>query len=125
MARPRIEIDREQFQKLCAIQCTLSEIASWFKCSEDTIERWCQRELKMGFAESFKTYSADGKISLRRTQFKMAEHNCSMAIWLGKQYLGQKEQQEISVAGNVDETLRKMDEYFKGTGITPDKVASD
>ena len=125
MARPRIEIDREQFQKLCAIQCTLSEIASWFKCSEDTIERWCQRELKMGFAEAFKTYSADGKISLRRTQFKMAEHNCSMAIWLGKQYLGQKEQQEISVAGNVDETLRKMDEYFKGTGITPDKVASD
>lgn len=125
MARPRIEIDREQFQKLCAIQCTLSEIASWFKCSEDTIERWCQREFKMHFAEAFKTYSADGKISLRRTQFKMAEHNCSMAIWLGKQYLGQKEQQEISVAGNVDETLRKMDEYFKGTGITPDKVASD
>ena len=125
MARPRIEIDRKQFQKLCAIQCTLSEIASWFKCSEDTIERWCQRELKMGFADSFKTYSADGKISLRRTQFKMAEHNCSMAIWLGKQYLGQKEQQEISVAGNVDETLRKMDEYFKGTSITSDKVASD
>lgn len=125
MARPRIEIDREQFQKLCAIQCTLSEIASWFKCSEDTIERWCQRELKMGFADSFKTYSADGKISLRRTQFKMAEHNCSMAIWLGKQYLGQKEQQEISVGSNVDETLRKMNEYFKGTGITPDKVASD
>ena len=125
MARPRIEIDSEQFKKLCAIQCTLGEIASWFKCSEDTIERWCQREFKMRFAEAFKTYSADGKISLRRTQFKMAEHNCSMAIWLGKQYLGQKEQQEISVAGNVDETLRKMDEYFKGTGVTPDKVASD
>ena len=126
MARPRIEIDREQFQKLCAIQCTLGEIASWFKCSEDTIERWCQRELKMGFADSFKTFSADGKISLRRTQFKMAEHNCSMAIWLGKQYLGQKEQQEISMTDtNMDETLRAMDEYFKARSASSDKVQSD
>ena len=95
MARPRIDIDTDQFKKLCAIQCTLSEISSWFKCSEDTIERWCKRELKMSFADAFKTWSADGKISLRRNQFKMAEHNVSMAIWLGKQYLGQKEQQDL------------------------------
>lgn len=125
MARPRIEIDSDQFKKLCSIQCTLSEIASWFKCSEDTIERWCQRELKMSFADAFKTWSADGKISLRRTQFKMAEHNVSMAIWLGKQYLGQKEQQEIIASTNADDTIRRMDEYFKGTGIIPNKVASD
>ena len=91
MARPRIDIDADQFKKLCSIQCTLSEIASWFKCSEDTIERWCRRELGMSFADAFKTFSADGKISLRRTQFKLAEHNTSMAIWLGKQYLGQKD----------------------------------
>ena len=125
MARPRIEIDSDQFKKLCSIQCTLSEIASWFKCSEDTIERWCQRELKMSFADAFKTWSADGKISLRRTQFKMAEHNVSMAIWLGKQYLGQKETQEIIASTNADDTIRRMNEYFKGTGIIPNKVASD
>lgn len=113
MARPRIEIDLEQFQKLCAIQCTLGEISSWFKCSEDTIERWCKRELKMSFADAFKTWSADGKISLRRTQFRMAETNVSMAIWLGKQYLGQKDQQEITTAGTVDETVKEMNEYFK------------
>ena len=89
--RPRIEIDAQQFKGLCAIQCTLSEIASVFDCSEDTIERWCKRELEMSFAEAFKKYSAGGKISLRRYQFKMAEHNASMAIWLGKQWLGQKE----------------------------------
>ena len=111
MARPRIEIDAEQFKKLCGIQCTLGEIASWFKCSEDTIERWCKREFKMGFAEAFKRYSADGKISLRRTQFRMAETNCSMAIWLGKQYLGQKDQQDVQVTSD-DDTIRAMSEYF-------------
>lgn len=112
MARPRIEIDKEQFIGLCNIQCTLVEIAEWFKCSEDTIERWCKRELKMGFAEAYKRYSVGGKISLRRWQMKMAEHNCSMAIWLGKQYLGQKEQQEITVSDSADETIKKMDAYF-------------
>lgn len=113
MARPRIDIDLEQFRKLCSIQCTLAEISSWFKCSEDTIERWCKRELKMSFAEAFKTFSADGKISLRRTQFRMAETNVSMAIWLGKQYLGQSEQQDVRIATNDDDTIKAMEAYFE------------
>ena len=113
MARPRIEIDGDQFKKLCAIQCTEEEIASWFKCSVDTIERWCRRELKMSFAEAFKTWSADGKISLRRSQFRMAETNCSMAIWLGKQYLGQRDETGVAVSlNNDDDTIKEMERYF-------------
>ena len=42
----------------------------------------------------------------------MAEHNCSMAIWLGKQYLGQKDQQEISLADGTDESICQMNDYF-------------
>lgn len=106
MARPRIEIDKEQFQKLCAIQCTLEEIASWFKCSEDTIERWCKREYKKTFADAFKTWSADGKISLRRTQFRMAEKSTAMAIWLGKQYLGQAD--KVVMKANADGKLAEL-----------------
>lgn len=113
MARPRIEIDKEQFEKLCSIQCTLTEIASWFKCSEDTIENWCKREYEEGFSECFKKYSAGGKISLRRWQFKLAERNTTMAIWLGKQYLGQRELQEVAVSGSLDETIGRMNDYFK------------
>jgi len=113
MARPRIEIKQEHFQSLCGIQCTLEEIASFFRCSEDTIERWCKRELKMSFADAYKRYSAGGKISLRRWQFRSAENgNTSMLIWLGKQYLGQKDQQDITVSRNDDDTIREMNEYF-------------
>ena len=112
MARPRIEIDAEQFEKLCFMQCTLKEIAGWFKCSEDTIERWCKRELKMSFADGYERYSAGGKISLRRYQWKMAEHNCSMAIFLGKQYLGQSDQQELKVSKSDDEIINEMEKYF-------------
>lgn len=95
--RPRVQIDEEQFKGLCSIQCTLEEISHWFKCSEDTIERWCKRELKMSFADAYKRFSVGGKISLRRHQMKMAEHNATMAIWLGKQYLGQSDKQESTM----------------------------
>lgn len=111
--RPRKEINEEQFIKLCAIQCTEEEIANWFDCSVDTLERWCKRELEMTFADAYKRFSANGKVSLRRWQYNMAEHNCTMAIWLGKQWLGQRDQTEVVVdKSGTDETVKKMSEYF-------------
>lgn len=97
MARPTKEIDAEQFEKLCVLQCTLGEIAAWFKCSEDTIERWSKKTYGMSFADAYKVYSADGKISLRRFQFKQAEKSYAMAIWLGKQWLGQRDVIEAQI----------------------------
>lgn len=89
MGRPRKEIDKKMFENLCGLQCTLEEIAGAFDCSPDTIERWCKRTYKENFAECFKKHSAKGKMSLRRTQFKLAEKSAAMAIFLGKNYLGQ------------------------------------
>ena len=119
MARPRKEIDSEQFEKLCALQCTLSEIANWFGCSEDTIENWCKRTYTdengqpIGFSEAYKNYSVDGKISLRRFQFKLAEKNTSMAIWLGKQWLGQRDNLDMSVETSDSREVDALNEYFK------------
>lgn len=91
MARPRIEIDQKQFENLCELQCTLKEISGFFNCSEDTIERWCKRTYKENFADIYEKKSSKGKISLRRTQLKLAEKSAAMAIFLGKQNLGQKD----------------------------------
>jgi IS30 family transposase len=112
MARPRIEIDKSQFEKLCSIQCTQEEIAGFFNCSPDTVERWCKREYEERFAEIYAKKRGLGKISLRRSQFRMAETNPSMAIWLGKQYLGQKEPQQEIQLSHDDDTIREMNEYF-------------
>lgn len=109
--RPQIQIDKSQFEGLCYLQCTLVEIAGFFKCSEDTIERWCKRTYNAGFADTYKIYSQEGKISLRRYQYKMAAKNPSMAIWLGKQWLGQKEQIDTNVSGNG--MLEGILEYMK------------
>jgi hypothetical protein len=109
--RPKKEIDLNEFKKLCSLQCTLPEIAGFFDCVTDTIQRWCKRELGMKFSEAYEKYSAGGKISLRRYQFKLAEHNASMAIWLGKQYLGQRDQVETNV--NADGQLGEILDYIK------------
>lgn len=101
LGRPRKEIDEEQFKNLCGLQCTQEEIADFFNCSVDTVERWCKRELEMTFAEAFKKYSAKGKITLRRNQMKLSERSASMAIWLGKQMLGQEDKMTIHT---VDES---------------------
>jgi hypothetical protein len=65
--------------------------------SEDTVETRCKEYYNMTLSECFKKFSAGGKMSLRRSQFRLAEKNASMAIWLGKQYLGQKDDKQIDL----------------------------
>lgn len=113
MARPRIELNVDTFKELCRIQCTLEEIASVMNVSDRTIERWCQREFKESFVDTYKKFSEDGKMSLRRLQFRAAENgSVPMMIWLGKQWLGQTEKQEVAVAKKDDETIKEMEAYF-------------
>ena len=53
MARKRIDIDFTQMDKLLAMQATLKEVAFYFNCSEDTVERATKREKGMTFEQSF------------------------------------------------------------------------
>ena len=110
--RPRKEISQDTFEKLCEIQCTLAEIAGVLRVSEDTVERWCERTYKLGFAECFKKFSAAGKTSLRRQQFDLAKKgNATMLIWLGKQYLGQSEK-PIAEEPDEEVNLDKLSEFL-------------
>ncbi len=100
--RPKIEIDWEQFDKLCMIQCTLIEIASWFDCTSDTIERAVLREKKISFADYFTIKRGKGKIALRRKQYEVAlSGNTYMLCWLGKQYLEQADKQDMNLNNNL------------------------
>ena len=93
--RPKKEIDQQQFEVACSIQCTKDEICDLFDCDEKTVTRWCKDTYGMSFSDIYKKKSATGKISLRRAQFRMAEKNATMAIFLGKQYLGQRDYIEV------------------------------
>ena len=94
--RKQIELDVRQFEVLCSIQCMVDEIAAVFDCSPDTVRRWCLRHYKREFSEVYEEKRQVGLASLRRIQFKMAEQSASMAIWLGKQLLNQKDKIETT-----------------------------
>lgn len=119
MGRPQIEIDKGTFEKLCGIQCTLNEIAGWFDCSPDTIERWCEREYGQTFADTYELKRGKGLISLRRNQWKMAETNPTMAIFLGKQHLGQSDKVEsrnkIESDGFMEALKGQINEVFNNS----------
>ena len=105
VGRPKFQIDYETVEKLAHIQCTKTEIANFLGCSVDTLDR------DNNFAEHYKKGLDGGKMSLRRMQFKLAEKNSAMTIFLGKQYLGQKdvvEQQNVDL-GKVEELLSKIE----------------
>lgn len=85
MARPKKKIDYELAAKLAHIHCTQEEIAGILDLSVRTLQR--DRE----FCHIYKKGTDNGKMVLRRYQFKMAETNATMAIWLGKQILKQKD----------------------------------
>lgn len=89
------KISQEEFEKLCALQCTQDEFCGWFECADKTLEAFCKKTYGLSFADAFERFRGKGKISLRRMQWRMAESSAAMGIWLGKQYLGQTDKIQV------------------------------
>jgi len=123
--RPKKQIDQKEFEKLCFLQCTKQEFCSWFDTTDKTLERWCKETYGMGFSEVFRIKRENGIISLRRTQFQLAEKSPAMAIFLGKNLLGQTDKMEQTV-NDVSEhkgiTINFADKGDSNAGNVPDSV---
>ena len=78
-------------QALGRLQCTNEEIASCLGTTDTTLLNAQNKEVFLGALEKGK---AEGRMSLRRIQMKLAETSATMAIFLGKQILGQRENVE-------------------------------
>lgn len=100
MARPKKEINKDDFERLLALQCSEEEVVAFFDmklggCSKSTLQRWCKRTYKDSFDHIADKKRAIGKISIRRAQMRAAEKgNATILVWLGKQYLDQKDKAE-------------------------------
>lgn len=113
--RPKIVIDYAMVEKFANMQCTYKEIAGFFNCSESRLKK--DKE----FIHHYKKGFESGKMSLRRIQWKLAEKNTAMAIWLGKQYLDQRDKQEIETNQNI-----KVDNPYKELSVEElKKLAGD
>lgn len=104
MARPKKNIDYVTVEKLASIQCTQEEIANFLDISTRTLQR--DKE----FCRIYKKGMENGKMSLRRMQFKKAnDGNVSMLIWLGKQYLGQTDKVENNNTHEIEDLTALAD----------------
>ena len=96
MARTDVEISLRDVRKLARLQCTREEAAAFLGIRKQTFNALIEANEKV--KEAWEQGKQLGKISLRRKQFKLADDSAPMAIFLGKQYLGQREivTQELS-----------------------------
>jgi len=100
---PKLVVDEptlKRIRELGAIQCTQAEAAAVMLCSQTTFRSFLADNKQAH--EAFELGKETGKASLRRTQFMLAKKSAAMAIWLGKQYLGQKDRDRIEVGGIAD-----------------------
>ena len=92
---------KARLAELGAIQYSLAEVAEDFGASET--------ELADFFAqfrparEIYEQAVADARKSLRMAQFKLAEKSPTMAIFLGKHYLGQADRREFDTSAQTTE----------------------
>jgi len=100
MSRPKIDIDPEKVEMLASFGCSNVEIARLHNCDESVIRKRFKKEIERG-RESM-------KVKLRTLQWKQAEQgNTSLLIFLGKQYLGQSERNELELVGNLENVLKE------------------
>jgi len=87
--RKPVNIDLEQVEKLCGLQCTDDELASVLGISVRTVER---RKNQPAFAEAMSRGKAKGRMSLRRNLWALAaKGNPAANIFLAKNLLGMKD----------------------------------
>ena len=103
MGRPRHKISKEEFEKLCWMQCTQEECAAWFDCDVATFHRWVKLTYGTTFAKVYAQKKGKGKISLRRSIFQRAcdpKGPPAIAIFLAKNHLGMSDKIESIVDTN-------------------------
>jgi hypothetical protein len=99
---PKKEIDWQVFEDACHIFCTQNEMEGLLHISKDTLLLRVREKYGEDYPVVYKRFSAGGRQSLRRSQFKLAKKNAAMAIFLGKNYLDQRDNPvEIQVAEDI------------------------
>lgn len=77
---------------LASIFCTTKEAAAALSVSEPTFIKFKSDYPEV--QEAWDIGQGQAKVSLRRKQFKLADKNAAMAIFMGKNYLDQTDRQE-------------------------------
>jgi hypothetical protein len=95
VGRPPAEIDLDMVRNAAGIGCTVHEIASVLGIGRSTMHKYMA--LNPEIQEAIDEGRDKGCATLRRQQWHRATAGSdTMLIWLGKQFLGQKDRQDVT-----------------------------
>ena len=119
--RKQIQQFLKQLETLSRLQCTDQEVCAILSMDDLTLAALKKREPKI--LEAIKKGRSEGLLSLRRAQFIAAieKGNVTMQIWLGKQYLGQTDRQDVFASVAFEERATR----WMRLEDTPVKIEDD
>lgn len=95
--RPKIAIDFKYLDVICQRPISGEDVAAIMEVSKDTLERAVKKEFGITFAAFKDKKMSKLRLTILDKQLEILKKgNVTMAIWLGKQYCGQKDKTEIS-----------------------------
>jgi hypothetical protein len=97
----------KELRGLAAIMATEAEVAAFFGVVVNTLKKFFD-DYPEALA-AFEDGKGQGRVSLRRKQFALADKNAAMAIFLGKNYLEQTDRQELTGPAGGPITYRRLD----------------
>lgn len=95
VGRPKIEINLDELERLSALNCTMPELAAYFRVPLRTLEDRYTNDPDI--RATINRGREVGKLSVRRKQMQIMNdmNSATMAIWLGKQLLGQRDKHDV------------------------------
>lgn len=107
MAKKRTIIRIEDIERLSALQCSEREAAGFFGISLKAFKKLIDEDTDV--RDAWENGRESGKVALRRKQYKLASTSASMAIHLGKSWLGQKDSISLEHTGKDGGPIESMD----------------
>lgn len=124
MGAPTKDIDWDEIDKLARIHCTETEICDFVDRGKSFLQNRCKERFNCTFKQYLEQKRGAGKRQLRKVQFDMAvEDKCvPMAIFLGKNLLGQSDKIEQKNQHAVSDNVKIV---FESNGREVKKDGSD
>lgn len=113
MSRPELTVDWEKVDYMLKCGCLGSEVAATFAMHPDTLYRKINERYGMTFTAYQQEMRCIGDYALRQKQYEKAlEGDNTLLIWLGKNRLGQKNEDKISISEDGLKALEKSMEIL-------------
>ena len=97
-------IDIKQFEQMVKMQMTDEELEQFFGVTSGQLYKWVKKVYKVKSPlTQIKKLRMQGKRLFLSMQWKLAEKNPTVAIWLGKNYFGQTDESESGNKAEIED----------------------